>query len=90
MLRGIIASAGTVVGEFFAFRSIHHQVAWLNILGNDLSCINFFSRINKESSADPVIYRWNNLLFFPGSLTINTPLFLPGIGPFHGLYSVKR
>ncbi len=38
----------------------------------------------------PVIYRLNNRLSFPVFFESNTPLFLPGIGPFHGLYSVKR
>ena len=40
--------------NFFGFCCIYHKIAWLNMLGNDLACIHFFSRIYKETFRDPV------------------------------------
>ena len=41
-------AAGAVIRELFRFSSIHHQVARLDMFGDDLSRVNFFSRIHKK------------------------------------------
>ena len=45
---GIVASAGPVVGEFLCFGSVHHQVARLDVFGDDLAGVYILSRVNKE------------------------------------------
>src|ERR1700754_162205 len=47
----IIAAAGTHIGQLLTFRRVDDQVARLDMFRNDLTYINFFAWIYKESTA---------------------------------------
>src|SRR6185312_7390033 len=46
-----IATAGTHVGKLLCLGNIYGQIIRANMFANNLSAINLFSRINKETSA---------------------------------------
>ncbi len=46
----VITAACTVVGQLLGFNSIHIQISWLDMLGNDLTSIYFFCWVNEETA----------------------------------------